>query len=112
MRCIEQPSNKERLLRLEETIQIIRKMWTEEPTASFNGKYYQIHNAYCNPKPIQKPQMWFIPDSGELYQGHERPQLVKQFESDTNAMLDNFDNMNWGIIPCSYFCEFQFDDLV
>jgi F420-dependent oxidoreductase-like protein len=49
------PSNQERLLRLEEAIQIIRKMWTEEPTASFNGKYYQIHNAYCNPKPIQKP---------------------------------------------------------
>jgi alkanesulfonate monooxygenase SsuD/methylene tetrahydromethanopterin reductase-like flavin-dependent oxidoreductase (luciferase family) len=44
-----------RLLRLEEAIQIIRKMWTEEPTASFNGKYYQIHNAYCNPKPIQEP---------------------------------------------------------
>jgi alkanesulfonate monooxygenase SsuD/methylene tetrahydromethanopterin reductase-like flavin-dependent oxidoreductase (luciferase family) len=30
-------------------------MWTEEPSASFEGKYYQIHNAYCNPKPIQKP---------------------------------------------------------
>jgi F420-dependent oxidoreductase-like protein len=49
------PPNKERLLRLEEAIQIIRKMWTEEPTATFNGKYYQIRNAYCNPKPIQKP---------------------------------------------------------
>jgi F420-dependent oxidoreductase-like protein len=49
------PSNQERLLRLEEAIQIIRKMWTEEPTASFNGKYYNIRNAYCNPKPIQKP---------------------------------------------------------
>ena len=49
------PSNQERLLRLEEAIQIIRKMWTEEPCASFNGKYYQINNAYCNPKPIQKP---------------------------------------------------------
>jgi F420-dependent oxidoreductase-like protein len=49
------PTNQERLLRLEEAIQIIRKMWTEEPTASFNGKYYQIHNACCNPKPIQKP---------------------------------------------------------
>ena len=47
--------NKERLLRLEEAIQIIRKMWTEEPAATFNGKYYQINNAYCNPKPIQKP---------------------------------------------------------
>ena len=49
------PSVKERLLRLEEAIQIIRKMWTEEPSASFNGQYYHIKNAYCNPKPIQKP---------------------------------------------------------
>ena len=52
---ISYPSNQERMLRLEEAIQIIRKMWTEEPSASFNGKYYQINNAYCNPKPIQKP---------------------------------------------------------
>src|SRR6187200_116017 len=52
---ISYPSNQERLVRLEEAIQIIRKMWTEEPTASFNGKYYQINNAYCKPKPIQKP---------------------------------------------------------
>ena len=49
------PSNQERMLMLEDAIQIIRKMWTEEPYASFNGKYYQIRNAYCNPKPIQKP---------------------------------------------------------
>jgi F420-dependent oxidoreductase-like protein len=49
------PPVSERLSRLEEAIQIIRKMWTEEPSASFNGKYYQIRNAYCNPKPIQKP---------------------------------------------------------
>jgi F420-dependent oxidoreductase-like protein len=49
------PPAGERLSRLEEAIQIIQKMWTEEPSASFNGKYYQIHNAYCNPKPIQKP---------------------------------------------------------
>jgi F420-dependent oxidoreductase-like protein len=49
------PSNQERMLMLEEAIQIICKMWTEEPYASFNGKYYQIRNAYCNPKPIQKP---------------------------------------------------------
>jgi alkanesulfonate monooxygenase SsuD/methylene tetrahydromethanopterin reductase-like flavin-dependent oxidoreductase (luciferase family) len=49
------PGTSERLSRLEEAIQIIRKMWTEEPSASFNGKYYQIRNAYCNPKPIQKP---------------------------------------------------------
>lgn len=49
------PPTAERLSRLEEAIQIIRKMWTEEPSASFNGKYYQIDKAFCNPKPIQKP---------------------------------------------------------
>jgi len=61
--------NKERLLRLEESIQIIRKMWTEEePTATFSGKYYQINNAYCNPKPIQKPSPpIMVGGSGERY---------------------------------------------
>ena len=49
------PPAKERFLRLEEAIQIIHKMWTEEPSASFSGKFYQIKKAYCNPKPIQKP---------------------------------------------------------
>ncbi|MGC2682345.1 MAG: LLM class flavin-dependent oxidoreductase [Candidatus Nitrosopolaris sp.] len=41
------PSIKERFVRLEEAIQIIRKMWTDEPSTSFNDKYYQIKNAYC-----------------------------------------------------------------
>lgn len=51
------PSNKERLERLEEVVQIIRKMWTEQDNKATNfiGRYYQIKNAYCNPKPIQKP---------------------------------------------------------
>lgn len=48
------PAVKERMLRLEEAVQIIKMMWTEE-TATFNGKFYELHNAYCNPKPIQKP---------------------------------------------------------
>lgn len=48
------PSVKERMDRLEESVQIIKKMWTEE-NATFNGKFYQLRNAYCNPKPIQKP---------------------------------------------------------
>jgi len=39
------PSIKGRFIRLEEAIQIIRKMWTDEPSTSFNGKYYQIKNA-------------------------------------------------------------------
>lgn len=44
----------ERMHRLEEAAQIIRKMWTEE-RASFNGKFYKLQGAYCYPKPIQRP---------------------------------------------------------
>jgi F420-dependent oxidoreductase-like protein len=49
------PPVRERMQRLEEAVQIIRKMWTEE-SATFSGKFYQVRNAYCNPKPIQKPR--------------------------------------------------------
>ncbi len=43
-----------RLAQLEEAVQVIRTMWTEEkPT--FQGKYYQIENAYCSPKPVPVP---------------------------------------------------------
>jgi len=48
------PSTRERLARLDEAVQVIRKMWTEDQ-ANFDGKYYKLENAICNPKPIQKP---------------------------------------------------------
>jgi alkanesulfonate monooxygenase SsuD/methylene tetrahydromethanopterin reductase-like flavin-dependent oxidoreductase (luciferase family) len=48
------PPLKERMRRLEEAVQILRAMWTED-RANFEGKFYRIKNAYCNPKPIQKP---------------------------------------------------------
>lgn len=44
----------ERLKRLEEALQIIKGMWTTDKF-SFRGKYYKISNAFCFPKPIQKP---------------------------------------------------------
>ncbi len=43
-----------RAKQLEEAIQIIRKLWTEEES-SFNGTYYQLANAPFAPKPVQKP---------------------------------------------------------
>ena len=43
-----------RILQLEESIQIIKKLWTQE-IANFQGKYYSVNKAICFPKPIQKP---------------------------------------------------------
>ncbi|MGQ0794050.1 MAG: TIGR03560 family F420-dependent LLM class oxidoreductase [Deltaproteobacteria bacterium] len=57
----------ERIERLRESVQIIRKMWTEE-RATFHGKYYKIEDAPCNPKPAQKPHpRIIIGGSGERY---------------------------------------------
>jgi alkanesulfonate monooxygenase SsuD/methylene tetrahydromethanopterin reductase-like flavin-dependent oxidoreductase (luciferase family) len=48
------PSDRVRLDQLEETVQIIRKMWTED-APTFHGKHYHIENAYCAPRPDPMP---------------------------------------------------------
>jgi len=48
------PSARERVEQLEETLQIIKAMWTE-PKTTFKGKHYQVTEAYCEPKPNPIP---------------------------------------------------------
>ena len=48
------PHKSVRLRQLNEAIQILKLMWTEE-RPSFKGRYYEIENAICNPKPVQNP---------------------------------------------------------
>ena len=45
--------------RLGEACEIIRRMWTE-PVVTYTGQYYQFTQAYCEPKPIQKPTPPFV----------------------------------------------------
>jgi len=60
-------SFKERLHRLTETVEIIKGMWTNQ-NFTYTGKYYQVNNAICEPKPIQKPhpRIW-LGGSGEKW---------------------------------------------
>jgi F420-dependent oxidoreductase-like protein len=44
----------ERIRRLGEACEVIKRLWTET-SVNFDGKYYQLKNAYCEPKPVQKP---------------------------------------------------------
>jgi probable F420-dependent oxidoreductase len=48
------PSGGERLERLDEAIQVIRLLWTEE-RATFRGRHYRVTNAQNEPKPTQRP---------------------------------------------------------
>lgn len=49
----------ERIRRFGEACEVIKRMWTET-APTFEGKYYQIKDAYCEPKPIQKPFPPFV----------------------------------------------------
>lgn len=49
----------ERIRRLGETCEIIKRMWTET-APTFEGRYYQVKDAYCEPKPLQKPTPPFV----------------------------------------------------
>ncbi len=48
------PSLRERARRLEETLQIIHSLWTQEHT-SFQGPFHTLVDAPFFPKPVQKP---------------------------------------------------------
>ncbi len=48
------PPPKDRIGMLRESVQIVKSMWTE-PDTSFDGKYYQLQGAQCDPKPLQSP---------------------------------------------------------
>jgi F420-dependent oxidoreductase-like protein len=60
-------SNISRIKQLDESLSIIKAMWTAKKT-SFEGKYYAIKEATCNPKPIQKPHpVIMVGGEGERY---------------------------------------------
>jgi F420-dependent oxidoreductase-like protein len=50
------PSLGERMRALDETAQILELLWTEE-RASFDGRYFSLRDAVCEPKPIRRPPL-------------------------------------------------------
>jgi F420-dependent oxidoreductase-like protein len=58
------PSVKERMDQLEESILIIKKLWTE-PKVTFDGNHYRIKEAFSAPKPIQQLPPIFIGGTGK-----------------------------------------------
>lgn len=39
----------------DEWVQIVRRLWTEDETFDFDGKFYQVKKGYLAPKPVQAP---------------------------------------------------------
>ncbi len=48
------PSVRERLRALEETCEILTRLWTE-PSVTFAGRHFSVRDAICEPKPVRRP---------------------------------------------------------
>lgn len=48
------PPTAERFERLEETLQIVKQMWSDDD-GPFEGTHYQLAETLCSPRPIQQP---------------------------------------------------------
>jgi F420-dependent oxidoreductase-like protein len=57
------PSTKERFERLEETLQIVRQMWSDDE-GPFDGRHYQLGRTLNRPQPIRTPPI-MIGGTGE-----------------------------------------------
>ncbi len=53
----------ERIRRLGEACEVIKLLWTQT-VANFDGKYYHLKDARCEPKPVQKPYPPFVIGGG------------------------------------------------
>jgi alkanesulfonate monooxygenase SsuD/methylene tetrahydromethanopterin reductase-like flavin-dependent oxidoreductase (luciferase family) len=65
------PSVPRRQLALEETIQIVRGVWSESPF-SYIGEFFQVENTRCWPSPVQEPRVpLLIAGGGERVTLHQ-----------------------------------------
>lgn len=48
------PSAADRIRMLEETVEIVLSMWSE-PETTYEGRYFRLQRAHCDPNPVQQP---------------------------------------------------------
>jgi F420-dependent oxidoreductase-like protein len=74
------PKLSERVTRLAESLAIIKAMWTK-PRASFAGRHFQVADAVCEPKPVQKPHPPItVGGGGEKYTLKVTAQFADRFD--------------------------------
>jgi F420-dependent oxidoreductase-like protein len=66
---IEFPGAGTRVAMLDEALTIITRLWTEE-SVTFEGRFYSLRDALCEPKPIQRPRP-------PIVIGGEKPKMLR-----------------------------------
>lgn len=95
------PPLKERFERLEETIEILRQMWSDNDGA-YEGKHYQLAETLCSPQPLQQPHPpLLVAGSGEK----KTLRLVAKHADFCNIAGDNPENVERRLGILAGHCE-------
>jgi alkanesulfonate monooxygenase SsuD/methylene tetrahydromethanopterin reductase-like flavin-dependent oxidoreductase (luciferase family) len=79
------PKPSVRTAQLQEALEVITQLWTQK-SANYQGKHYQLKDAVCEPKPLQKPHPPItVGGSGQL--------LMQK------ATIPYADRFDWGFLP-------------
>ena len=87
---IEFPSAGTRVAMLDEALTVIRRLWTEE-SVTFEGRFYTLQDAICEPKPVQRPHP-------PIVVGGSQPKMLRVIarHADEWNMPSHQDPREWG----------------
>ena len=97
---IELPGLKQRMDNLEESIQVMKAMFENDP-AQFEGKLYHLKDAYMNPKPAQKPMALLIGGAGEK----RTLRMVARYATEWNTVGANTETYRHKLEVLEQHCE-------